>query len=135
MNRAIRRLSMVSLAMFVVLLINVNYLQVFRVNSLAAEPFNARIYSQQFKVWRGEIIAAGDQNNTGRDVVIAKSQQMKGGTFQRVYPAGPEYAPVTSYDSIYATTSPYGITGIEKSENKFLTGTASSLAAYNLKGL
>jgi penicillin-binding protein A len=135
MNRAIRRLSIVTLAMFVVLLINVNYLQVFRVNSLAAEPYNARIYSEQFKVWRGEVIAAGDQNNNGRDLVIAKSQQMKGGVFQRVYPGGRVYAPVTGYDSIYATTSPYGLTGIEKSENKFLTGTAPSLAVYNLKGL
>jgi penicillin-binding protein A len=133
MNRAIRRLSIVSLVMFVLLLINVNYLQVFRVNTLAAEPFNARTYSEQFKIWRGEIIAAGDQN--GRDLVIAKSRQMKGGVFQRVYPGGRAYAPVTGYDSIYATTSRYGLTGIEKSENKFLIGTAPSLAVYNLKGL
>lgn len=127
MNRAIRRISIASLAMFVLLMININYLQVFRVNSLAAEPFNSRISSQQLKNWRGEIIAAGDQ--TGHDLVIAKSKLLKGGYYQRVYPAGPEYAPVTGYNSIF------GPTGIEKAENKFLAGTAPSLAVYNLKGL
>ena len=69
------------------------------------------------------------------DLVIAKSKQVKGGFYQRVYPVGREYAPVTGYDSILGTTSPFGQTGIEKAENKFLTGTASSLAVYNLKGL
>src|SRR5579859_74496 len=135
MNRAIRRLSIVGLVMFLLLMININYLQVFRVNSLAAEPYNARVYSEQFKIWRGEIIAAGDEARGGPGVVIARSRQQKDGTFKRVYPAGRVYAPVTGYDSIYATTSPYGLTGIEKAENKFLTGTAPSLAVYNLKGL
>jgi len=135
MNRAIRRLSIVGLVMFLALMININYLQLFRVNSLAAEPYNARVYSEQFKIWRGDIIAAGDEARGGRGVVIARSKQLQGGVFKRFYPAGRVYAPVTGYDSIYATTSAYGLTGIEKSENKFLTGAASSLAVYNLKGL
>ena len=128
MNRAIRRLSIASLVLFVLLMINVNYLQVFRVNSLAAEPFNSRVSSEQLKNWRGEIIAAGDQG-TGPEVIAARSKLVKGGFYQRVYPAGREYAPVTGYDSIF------GLTGIEQAENKFLAGTAPSLAVYNLKGL
>ena len=67
--------------------------------------------------------------------MIARSKLTKGGIYQRFYPAGPEYAPVTGYDSIYASTSPFGATGIEKAEDKFLAGTASSLAVYNIKGL
>jgi peptidoglycan glycosyltransferase len=133
MNRAIRRLSIASLVLFVALMLNVNYLQVFRVNSLASEAYNSRISSEQLKNMRGEIIAAGDSGRP--DVVVAKSKMVKGGYFKRVYPAGAEYAPVTGYDSILATTSPFGQTGIEKAENKFLTGTAPSLAVYNLKGL
>ncbi len=133
MNRAIRRISIATLVLFVVLMINVNYLQVFRVNSLASEAYNARIFSEQLKNQRGEIIAAGGPS--GPDLVIAKSKQVKGGYYKRVYPAGREYAPVTGYDSILATTSPFGQTGIEKAENKYLTGTASNLAVYNLKGL
>jgi peptidoglycan glycosyltransferase len=135
MNRAIRRLSIASLAMFVLLMFNVNYLQVFRVNSLAAETGNIRVFDEQFKNWRGEIIAAGDENTGGADEVIAKSKLSKGGIFRRFYPGGREYAPVTGYDSILGTTSPFGLTGIEQAENKFLAGTAPSLAVYNLKGL
>jgi peptidoglycan glycosyltransferase len=134
MNRAIRRISIASLAMFVLLMINVNYLQVFRVNSLASESYNPRVFSEQLKNWRGEIIAAGDQGN-GQDMIVAKSKLVKGGFYKRVYPAGREYAPVTGYDSILGTTSPFGLTGIEQADNKFLAGTASSLAVYNLKGL
>jgi len=47
MNKALRRLSIACLVMFVVLLGWVNYLQVFRVNSLASEPGNRRIFVQQ----------------------------------------------------------------------------------------
>ena len=133
MNRAIRRLSIASLVLFIALMLNVNYLEVFRTNSLASEPYNARIFSEQLKNMRGEIIAAGDAGSP--DLVIAKSKMVKGGYFKRVYPRGREYAPVTGYDSILATTSPFGQTGIEKAENKYLTGTAPSLAVYNLKGL
>jgi len=134
MNRAIRRISIAGLAMFVLLMINVNYLQVFRVDSLASESYNPRVFSQQLKNWRGEIIAAGDQGN-GPDMIVARSKLVKGGFYKRVYPVGREYAPVTGYDSILGTTSPFGLTGIEKAENKFLAGTAPSLAVYNLKGL
>jgi penicillin-binding protein A len=132
MNRAIRRISIVSLAMFVALMINVNYLQVFRVNSLASESYNPRVFSEQLKNWRGEIIAAGDPGN---DLPVAKSKLVKGGLYKRVYPAGRVYAPVTGYNSILGSTSPFGRTGIEQAENKYLAGTAPSLAVYNLKGL
>ena len=131
MNRAIRRLSIVSLLMFLALMINVNYLQVFRVNSLAAESHNPRIYSQQFKNFRGEIVASGG----GANMVIAKSKLLKNGDYQRVYTHGRQYAPVTGYYTIDAHTSPFGMTGIEKTEDKFLSGTASNLAVYNIKGL
>src|SRR5262249_53286677 len=41
----------------------------------------------------------------------------------------------TGYNSILGATSPFGRTGIESAENKYLAGTAPSLAVYNLKGL
>ncbi len=131
MNRALRRISIASLAMFILLLGWVNYLQVFRVNSLADEPGNIRIFNQQFKNQRGEIIADGG----GKQQVIAESKLIKGGIYQRHYPDPLPYAPVTGYDSILGTTSPFGLTGIEQAENKYLAGTAPGLAVYNLKGL
>jgi penicillin-binding protein A len=125
MNRALRRLSIACLAMFVLLLVWVNYLQVFRVNSLAGEPGNSRVFYQQFKNQRGEIIAAGGPQQQ----VIAESKLVKGGIYQRYYPDPYLYAPVTGYDSLYSNT------GIELAEDKYLNGTASNLAIDNLKGL
>jgi peptidoglycan glycosyltransferase len=117
--------------MFVLLLAWDNYLHVFRVNSLASEPGNSRVFNEQFKNQRGEIIAAGGRQQQ----VIAETKLVKGGIYQRVYPDPMAFAPITGYDSVLGTTSPFGLTGIEKTENKFLAGTASNLTVYNLKGL
>jgi penicillin-binding protein A len=131
MNKALRRLSIACLVMFVVLMLDVNYLQVFRVNKLANEAGNSRVFDEQFTFQRGEIVAAGG----GKQQVIAESRLVKGGIYQRFYPSGYVYAPVTGYDSILGSTSPFGTTGIEHTENKLLDGTAPSLAVHNLIGL
>src|SRR5215472_2109758 len=112
MNRALIRLSLACLVMFVLLLINVNYVQAFESTSLASQPGNSRVFSQQFQYQRGSIIAGGDGTNTK----IAESRLLKGnnGDYQRFYPAGPVYAPVTGYDSIFSAT------GIEEAENRDL---------------
>jgi penicillin-binding protein A len=123
MNRALLRLSLACLAMFVLLLINVNYVQAFESSSLADKPGNVRVFNQQFQYQRGSIIAAG----SGQNDKIAESVPVKGSnTFQRVYPGGRTYAPVTGFSSIY------GATGIEQAEQKYLAGTAPSLAVHNL---
>jgi penicillin-binding protein A len=123
-NRAILRLSMACLAMFVLLLININYVQAFESTSLANEPGNIRVFNQQFEYQRGSIVATGD----GQNVKIAESRLVKGGSgiYQRKYPFGSVYAPVTGYDSVY------GATGIEQAENKELSGTDPRLEVHNL---
>ncbi len=126
MNRALLRISLACLAMFVLLLLNVNYVQAFETNKLAGETGNVRVFDQQFSYQRGAIVAAGD----GKDVKIAESRLIKGSTFyQRSYPYGKVYAPVTGYDSIY------GKTGIEEAENGLLAGTSSQLAVHNFTAL
>ncbi len=128
MNRALVRLSLACLAMFVLLLININYVQAFESTRLAAEPGNIRIFNQQFQYQRGSIIASGD--HTGGGVKIAESRQVKGtSTYRRFYPFAQVFAPVTGYDSIY------GATGIEGALNKDLAGTDQRLAVHNLVGL
>ncbi len=127
MNRALKRISLASLAMFVLLLINVNYVQAFESSSLASKPGNVRTFDQQFTYQRGSIVATGD----GGQTPIAESLPVKGSstsqpTFQRSYPAGPVYAPVTGYDSIF------GATGTEAAYQKYLAGTAPSLTVHNL---
>jgi len=127
MNRALLRLSLACLAMFVLLLININYVQAFESTSLAGKPGNSRTFYQQFQYQRGSIVANGD----GTDLKIAESRLVKGGngSYQRVYPDGPAYAPVTGYDSIFSAT------GMESAEDKELAGTAPQLQVHNLISL
>ncbi len=126
MNRALLRISLACLAMFVLLLINMNYVQAFEPTKLAAEPGNIRVFNEQFTYQRGSIVATGD----GGDVTVAESRLVKGtDTYQRYYPQGPVYAPVTGYDTIYSTS------GIEQAENSMLSGTDPRLAVHNLSAL
>jgi penicillin-binding protein A len=120
MNRALRRVSLICLVLFVLLLVNINYVQGFQANSLANEPGNGRTFSAQFQFQRGSIITA-DQK------VIADSKLNKNlGEYQRHYPYGPVYAPVTGYDSLFSST------GIELAEAKQLSGSDPALAVHNL---
>ena len=57
MNRAILRVSLACLAMFVLLLLNINYVQAFESTKLANEPHNIRVFDQQFTYQRGTIVA------------------------------------------------------------------------------
>jgi penicillin-binding protein A len=126
MNRALTRLSLACLAMFVLLMINVNYVQAFQSNSLANEPGNTRTFDQQFTYQRGSIVADGDATGT----TIADSLPVKGAdTYQRSYPGGATYADVTGFDSLY------GATGVEQAYQKYLAGTAPSLTVHNLISL
>jgi penicillin-binding protein A len=119
-NRALRRLSIAVLVMFVLLLANVNYLQAFEADSLSNKPGNSRAFAAQYQYERGEI-------TTSDGTVIAGSKAVSGiYKYQRYYPDGPEYAPVTGYDSLYSET------GVEQSENDFLNGSDSKLAVRNV---
>ena len=120
MNRALRRISLACLVMFVALLINVNYLQGFQASSLATKSGNIRTFDQQYQYQRGAI-------STSDGVTIAKSRPVKGiYKYQRYYPYGPLYAPVTGYDSLYSAT------GVELADNKLLQGTDPRLTVRNL---
>jgi penicillin-binding protein A len=120
MNRALRRISLACLIMFVALMINLNYRQGFEADSLATKPGNSRAFDQQFQYQRGPI-------TTSDGVTVAESKPIKGiYKYQRYYPDGPVYAPVTGYDSMYSST------GVEEAESKFLSGTAPTLAVKNL---
>ncbi len=126
MNRALFRISLVCLAMFGLLMLNMNYVQAFRASSLANEPGNIRVFDEQFSYQRGTIVADGD----GTNVTIAESLPVKGSdTYRRYYPFGKVYAPITGYDSIY------GKSGIEEAENSMLAGTNPKLAVRNFTAL
>jgi penicillin-binding protein A len=118
-NRALRRISIAVLVMFVLLLVNINYLQGFEPASLAAKPNNARAFEAQFQYQRGSIV-------TSDGVTIAESAASSDVyKYQRKYPHGAEYAPVTGYDTLYSET------GIEYYENSVLNGSDSALTVRN----
>lgn len=120
MNRALRRVSWACLAMFLLLLANTNYVQAFEASSLANDPGNARTFAAQFQYQRGPIITADGKT-------VAASRHVGGVySYQRYYPQGALYAPVTGYDSLYSATA------VEKAENKYLAGTDPQLAVRNL---
>jgi peptidoglycan glycosyltransferase len=130
MNRALFRLSLACLVMFVLLLLNVNYVQGFESTSLANRPGNARTFDEQFQFQRGSIIAAGVGGPTTIAESVPTSTSTSGNTiFQRHYPKGAMYAPITGFDSIY------GATGVEAAYSKDLEGTAPGLAVHNLISL
>lgn len=119
MNRALRRISIAVLVMFVLLIVNVNYLQGFDAASLASKPGNSRaFYAAQNQYQRGSIV-------TSDNVTVATSTPSSNSNdsikYQRKYPHGPEYASVTGYDTIF------GSTGIESAENSLLSGNDSAL--------
>jgi len=120
MNHALRRVSLACLVMFLLLLVNANYVQGFEAGKLANGPGNGRTFALQYQYQRGSIITADNQ-------AIAVSRHVAGVySFQRYYPSGPVYAPVTGYDT------PYSKTGIEQAEDRLLAGTDPRLAVRNL---
>ena len=58
MNRALRRVSLICLVLFVALLININWVQGFDASSLANEPGNGRTVSSTLQFQRGSIVTA-----------------------------------------------------------------------------
>jgi peptidoglycan glycosyltransferase len=120
MNRALRRVSLACLVMFLLLLVSTNYVQAFEAGKLANDPGNGRTFSEQYQYQRGSIITADNKT-------IAESRHV-GGTYsyQRYYPDPLPYAAVTGYVTAYSAT------GIEGAENKLLAGTDPRLTVRNL---
>jgi penicillin-binding protein A len=127
MNRNIRKLGVVFIALFVMLVAQLNYLQVIRSNQLANHPGNTRAAVRDFGEPRGTI-------TTSDGLLIAESYRNpdKSSPYQylRRYPRGPLYAHVTGYFSYN-----YGTSGIERSYANVLAGRKVAVTAKGLKAL
>jgi peptidoglycan glycosyltransferase len=105
--------------MFLLLMINVNYLQAFQTSSLANRPENSRATYEASQHERGDIV-------TSDNIQIATTTPANDTfRYQRVYKNGPVYAPVTGYDTIFSTS------GVEQAEDPYLSGNGSQLAFRN----
>jgi peptidoglycan glycosyltransferase len=120
-NRPIRRVALVAMLMFGLLLANGTYMTLFRTDSLAAEPQNRRVRDAEFAQDRGAILAAGKT-----EIAVTGSAKDRF-RYQRSYPAGSLYAPVTGFYSY-----DHGSSGLESTYNAQLAGTADALFVRRL---
>ncbi len=116
MNRPLRRVALGCLVLFGLLLLNVNYVQVVKADAYRDNPSNSRVLLRTYERERGPIAVVAT-DGAGREV-LAQSTRTDGPlTFLRTYPGGPAYAHVTGYYSLV-----YGRTGIERSQDRVLSG-------------
>ncbi|HEV7823932.1 MAG TPA: penicillin-binding protein 2 [Mycobacteriales bacterium] len=110
MNAPIRRVAMAVFVLFTLLFVNLNYVQVVKGGEYRGNPLNKRVQLQAYERERGAIVVDGQ--------AIAFSRPTTGELkYERRYPAGELYAPVTGYKSLL-----YGETGIEQAEESVLSG-------------
>jgi peptidoglycan glycosyltransferase len=122
-NTQIRRVTALSMVIFLALFAAVTVDQYVLAPSLRADAHNARTYYASFNKDRGPIIVAGD--------AIASSTAVDDDYgYQRSYAKGPLYAPVTGFYSISQ-----GMTGMEWAADDVLQGTADSLFLSRLRDL
>jgi len=114
MNREIKRVSTIVLAMFLALLVSTSILQVFQADALGADARNTRALNDSYSAQRGAILVAGQpvaQSVPSNDVY----------KWQRVYSNGPLYSAVTGFFPINGEP-----TGLEGALNSKLSGSSNS---------
>lgn len=117
MNKPIRALSIGTLILFLLMLININYIQAFRSSSINDETRlrNARARDAECARERGPILVDGD--TVAESVPINDELE-----FQRKYREAKLYAAVTGFYSCI-----FGSSAIELSANSVLSGSDESL--------
>ncbi|MFT3969551.1 MAG: penicillin-binding protein 2 [Micropruina sp.] len=114
MNGPIRRVTMVAMLMSLALLTNVSVGYLVRQDSLNAHAQNRRVTDAAFAQDRGAIMVG----NTAVAETVASKDQFK---FQRRYPQGELYAPITGYFSYL-----FGSSELEQTYGGQLSGNDSS---------
>jgi penicillin-binding protein A len=120
MNKALRRVSAACLLLFLLLLVNVNYLQVVKADEYKDNPLNRRSLLDEYAQARGPILV-------GNQPIVTSKETTGELKFLRVYSKGPMYAPATGF---YSPT--FGRSGIERQENSYLAGTADEFFVRRL---
>ncbi len=134
MNRQIRQVTMLVAVLFLTLALSVTSVQGLArpalwessssQGSLTTDPRNSRTVYAQFGTKRGQITVGG--------TTIAESVPSEDAyTFQRTYPSGELYAPITGYFS----TTFASMTGLEQAGNSILNGDDPSLFSSRIKSL
>jgi peptidoglycan glycosyltransferase len=125
MNKPIRTVAIFCLLLFLALALNATYLQYYHANALNDRVGNGRVATATFSRDRGEI-KAGPNGRTVIAESVASHDQYK---YQRVYRQPYMYAPVTGWYTFGNET------GIERSQNQFLSGEDDRLFVNRLVDL
>lgn len=122
MNRQIRKVAYVILALFAAIFLNLNWLQLVNAQKLAEHPANTRLLIKEYALERGAILSS-DQQTLAKSEARPESELQ----FLRTYPAGPLFAHVTGYYSVR-----YGRAGLERSYNNILIGEGGVITMQDL---
>jgi peptidoglycan glycosyltransferase len=110
MNKPIRSMAIVCMALFLALLTNSTYLQYLRADELNSRNDNKRVRDAEFSRERGAILVRG--SSVAESVPVDDQFE-----FQRRYPQPLKYAHLTGYYSYI-----YGRGGVELTHNDILSG-------------
>ena len=110
MSRPIRRISLVLGLLLIALIANVTIIQVVLAGDYRDRSGNQRVLLEEYDRERGPILVGS--NPVARSVETGDTLK-----YLREYDNGPLYAPVTGFYSLI-----YGATGLERTENRVLTG-------------
>lgn len=114
MNRQLRRVSTLVVLMFLALFVSTTIIQYVQAPNLKADGRNARTLYESFRTERGQILVDGQ--------AIAYSEPIDDRyNYQRVYPGGAMYAPVTGYFTVQPS---YG--GFEGELDNYLSGNSDA---------
>ncbi len=115
MNKAISRLFVVGVVLFVALIVNLTWIMGVHADWYRERPENRLGATEELRIKRGPIIGFDDS-------VIATSRK-RSGYYERVYPQGALAPQLVGYSSVR-----YGRSGLEQEYNAELTGRTSDLS-------
>jgi penicillin-binding protein A len=125
MNKPIRTVAIFCLLLFLALALNATYLQYYHANALNDRVGNGRVATATFSRERGSIKVGANGGITVAESVATNDQYK----FQRRYPRPFMYAPLTGWYTFGNET------GLERSQNDFLSGEDDTLFVNRLVDL
>ncbi len=125
MNRPIRRVTIFVGILLLAVVLNLNWVQVIKADSLKNNSANRRTVLDQYKRQRGSIVLQGSGTPVAESVPTKDALM-----YLRKYASGPVFAPVTGFNSLY-----YGSTAIESAEDSVLSGADDRLFVQRLTNL
>jgi peptidoglycan glycosyltransferase len=118
MNKAMSKVFIVAVVLFVALVVNLTWIMVVRAQWFQDRPENKRNIAKEMKIKRGDIV--------GFDGSVIAGTERRSGYYYRDYPNGTLAPQLLGYDSVQ-----YGRSGIESQLNDELTGQSSDLGVQN----